>query len=211
MDRHEAAVVGGSLISFLPGLTVQQREAVELAILFTDRVTETDRAGGLVDDWYSYFRRRLQFLGWDAINPEQVHWPQRRRQAIVDKALSIVEHVGGEKYASGLSLALPALLRSDQALLHLEQRSRDRGLFQLLPCAPAKNGYVEMVLYHEAGDRQAFTSGFFTRVLDSTTIKAELVRFNVRLFQQEFQADVRRNVDRLRLREIRAVQLYGTR
>lgn len=207
MDRHEAAVVGGSLVTFLPGLTTEQRMAVELAILFTEQVTEDEHAGGLVSDWYGHFRRRMQYLGWDALSPEQVHWPQPQRQTIVDKAVSIARQVGGEKHASGLSLSLSALLQSDQALLHLEQRSQQRGLFQLLPCAPAKNGNVDMVIYHETGDRQEFTSGFFTRVLDSTVVKAELVRFNVRLFQQEHQARVRKNLERIMVREVLAVKI----
>ncbi|MCT8164755.1 MULTISPECIES: hypothetical protein [unclassified Pseudomonas] len=207
MDRHESVVVGGSLVSFLPGLTVEQRNAVELAILFTERATEDEYAAGLVSDWYGYFRRRMQYLGWDALSPEQVHWPQPQRQAIVDKAVSMARRVGGEKHASSLSLSLSALLQSDQALSHLEQHSRERGLFQLLPCAPAKNGNVDMVIYHEAGDRQEFTSGFLTRVLQSTTVKAELVRFNIRLFQQEHQARVRRNVERVMVQEVLAVKI----
>ncbi len=202
MGRCDAAVVGGSLVSFLPGISAEQRESMQLAILFTERVTRQDHGAGHVADWYSYYRRRLQFLGWDALAPEQVHWPQPQRKAIVDKALQMVEQVAGKQHASSLSLALSALFRSDMALLHLEQRSRELGVFQLLPCAPGRNGYIDMVVYHEAGERNLFSSGFLTRSVESTVVRAELVRFNVRLFQQQHEALVRSNVERVMRREI---------
>lgn len=202
MGRCDAAVVGGSLLSFLPGISPEQRQAVQLAILFTERVTQQDHAAGYVADWYSYYRRRLQFLGWDALPPEQAHWPEPQRKAIVDKALEMVEQVAGKQHASSLSLALSALLRSDMALLHLEERSKELGVFQLLPCAPGKNGYIDMVVYHEAGERNLFRSGFLTRSVESTVVRAELVRFNVRLFQQQHEALVRSNVERVMRREI---------
>ncbi|NIF25315.1 hypothetical protein F3J44_02850 [Pantoea sp. Tr-811] len=207
MDKHEAAVVGGSLVSFLPGVTAQQRQSVQLAMLMAERVTRSDHEQGLVQDWYSYYRRRLQYLGWDAQIPEQVHWPSPERRLIADKALQAVNHVAGERHSSSLSLALSALLNSDAPLLHLEQRSRELGHFQLLPCAPSKAGYVDLVVYHEAGDRTLFSNGFLSRVLDRTRVRAELVRFNVRLFQQEFEARTRKNVEHVMQREILKLEL----
>ena len=207
MDKHKASVVGGSVVSFLPGITAEQRQSVQLALLMTERVTRSDHGNGLVEDWYSYYRGRLQFYGWDALTPEQVHWPQPERQAIVDRALKRVNQLAGERYGSSLSLALPAVLGSDMPLLHFEQRSRHLGLFQLIPCAPSSNGYVDMVVYHEAGNRELFTTGFLRRALETTVVKAELVRFNVRLFQQEHEATVRQNVARVMRQEIRSVNL----
>lgn len=207
MDRYEAAVVGGSLVTFLPGISAQQRESVLLALLFSERVTHTVHADGLVDDWYGYYRRRLQYLGWDALSAEQVHWPTTERMTIVDKALRIVDQVGGERYASSLSLALPALLTSGDPLRHLEQRCKDLGIFKLLPCAPSKQGYVDMVIYHEQTGRRTFAPGFLSQSVDASQVKAELVRFNVRLFQQEHQARVLKSVERVMVREILAVKI----
>jgi hypothetical protein len=207
MDKHEATVVGGSLVSFLPGITAQQRESIHLALLMAERVTHSDHEQGLVQDWFTYYRRRLQHLGWDAQIPEQVHWPKPDRQVITQKALQAVKQVAGESQSSNLSVALSALLSSDAPLLHLEQRSRELGLFQLVPCAPSKPGYVDMVVYHEAGDRSLFSNGFLSRVLNNTKVRAELVRFNVRLFQQEFEAKVRSNVERVMQKEIIKLKL----
>lgn len=207
MDRYEAAVVGGSLVTFLPGISAQQRESVLVALLFSERVTHTDHAGGLVDDWYGYYRRRLQYLGWDALSAEQVHWPTTERKTIVDKALGIVDQVGGERYSSSLSLALPALLTSGDPLRHLERRCKELGIFQLLPCAPSRQGYLDMVIYHEKAGREAFASGFLNQSQDASQVKAELVRFNVRLFQQEHQTRVLKNLERVMVREILAVKI----
>lgn len=207
MEGVSASVVGGSLVSFLPGITEQQRDAVQLAVLFSERITRRDQADGLVEDWYSYYRRHLQYLGWDALAPEQVHWPKPQRKTITDKALESVSKVAGERHARSLAVALPKLMSSEMPLKHMEQRSREMGLFQLLPCAPSKHGYVDMVIYHEAGNSALFSAGFFSSTLEKTQVRAELVRFNVRLFQQEFEAKVRRNVESVMRQEIFALDL----
>ncbi|WP_313646134.1 hypothetical protein [Pseudomonas sp.] len=207
MEGVSASVVGGSLVSFLPGITEQQRDAVQLAVLLSERITRRDHADGLVDDWYSYYRRRLQYLGWDALASEQVHWPKPQRKAITDKALESVGKVAGEQHARSLAVALPKLMSTEMPLRHMEQRTRELGLFQLVPCAPSKQGYVDVVIYHEAGNRASFSAGFLSSTLEKTQVRAELVRFNVRLFQQEFEAKVRRNLESVMRQEIFALDL----
>ncbi|MFJ4154581.1 hypothetical protein ACIPZF_07195 [Pseudomonas sp. NPDC089752] len=207
MDKPRASVVGGSLVSFLPGITEQQRQSVQLALLMAERVTRTDHRDGLVQDWYSYYRRRLQYLGWDALTAEQVHWPKPERTVIVDRALQRIDQLAGERHTSSLSLAIPAMLGSDIPLLNFEQRTRQLGLFRLIPCAPSRNGYVDMVLYHESGERELFTTGFLGRAVETKVVKAELVRFNVRLFQQEHEAIVLENVKSVMRNEIRTIHI----
>ena len=39
MQQHEAVVVGTSLVSFTPGVSLEQRQAVKLASLWAETVT----------------------------------------------------------------------------------------------------------------------------------------------------------------------------
>ncbi|MDU9402218.1 hypothetical protein RTH46_06885 [Pseudomonas sp. zfem004] len=207
MDKHRAAVAGSSLVAFLPGVTAAQRSAVQLAALMAERVTRTDHDQGLVTDWFSHYRRQLQYYGWDALSAEQEHWPGLERPGIVNAALRRIEATAGEHYSTALGLAMTGLAESEWALLNFEQRTRERGVFQLLPCAPSKPGYVDLVLYREHCERDMLNTGFLLRSREATRVQAELVRFNTRLFDQSYRSLVEQRLEKIVRQQILSFEI----
>ncbi|WP_327439555.1 hypothetical protein [Pseudomonas donghuensis] len=202
MSEQQAAVVGASLMSFMPGLSPGQRSSVQLAILQAEQETRFVHEQGQVEDWYSYYKNKLKFYGWDAVPPSEVHWPGQERSGIVDGALKAISAIAGDDYALSTERAMQGLKRNARALLQFEQRTRQQGVFQLLPCAPASNGSVDMVLYHELVDVSELSAGFLYRQRRQKLLRAELVRFNTRLFDQQFRSKVQRSLQSVALREI---------
>ena len=190
MQKHETVVVGAGLVSFIPGVSLEQRKAVKLASLWAETVTLKDVAKDAHREQYQYYRKKLMFLGWDAKSAEEVHWPDPQRPKIVDQALSKIDGVAGSQHSSSMALAFEVLKKNDWALLQFESRSKEREQFQLLSCAPVNGSYVDIVLYHEAGNSAVFTSGFLFRERRNMQVTAELVRFNTRLFDQERRSRV---------------------
>lgn len=207
MDKPQAAVVGAGLMSFMPGLTVAQRSSVKLALLQAEQETRFVHEQGQVTDWYAYYKNKLKFYGWDAVSPNQVHWPDNERPDIVDSALQTLSVTAGSQYATSTQLAMQGLRLNAAALLHFEQRTRQQGAFQLLPCAPVRNGSVDMVLYHEVIEQSELHAGFLFRKRRHQSVRAELVRFNTRLFDQQFRAKVEKSLQAIALREILDLQL----
>lgn len=202
MDKQQAAVVGAGLLSFFPGLTAEQRASVKWAALIAERDTFDAHNNQLIEDWYSYYKRKLMFYGWDALPASEVHWPGNERPGIVDSALSVISATAGSEFATSIGLAMEGLKHNGPALLHFEQRAREGGVFQLLPCAPAKNGYVDMVLYHETIAVKDTNAGFLFAARKQRIVRAELVRFNTRLFDQQFRSKVERRLAAVASREI---------
>lgn len=202
MTNPQAAVVGFSVMSFLPGVTPAQRDSVQLAALMAERVTRSGYDQGHVQDWYGYYRNQLKYLGWDAVPPEEAHWPGRERPELVDQALRRIDATAGEHFASVTRLALEGLQADLSVTLQLEQRCQSQGIFQLMPCGPAKGGYVDMLVYHESGQKSAFSTGFVFRERSQLTVRAELVRFNTRLFDQQHKSKVQRSLEKVALKEI---------
>ncbi|MGE8467274.1 hypothetical protein [Pseudomonas putida] len=207
MQTHEATVVGASLVSFIPGVSQGQRKAVKLAALWAETVTLQDMAKENAQDQYQYYRKKLMYLGWDAKSAEEVHWPDPQRPKIVDQALSKIDAIAGVQHSSNMALALEALKKNGKPLLHFESRSKDRAQFQLLSCAPVSGNYVDIVVYHEAGNVAAFTAGFMFRERRDTQVTAELVRFNTRLFDQERRSAVERALVKIALKEIHEMEI----
>lgn len=198
----QAAVVGSGLLSFMDGMTAQQRSAVQVATLRAEWVARSDTEGGLITDWFSHYVRQLKFLGWDATPPEEAHWPDQQRPRIIEAALSDIGAVAGEHYAVSMGLALKGLDGQRQALLHFEQRSREQGVFRLLPCAPAPGGFVDMVVYHELCETSQLSAGFLYRERRATQVRAQLVRFNTRQFDAQYRSKVEKALGNAMSREI---------
>jgi hypothetical protein len=203
MQAHEVDVVGASLVSFIPGVSLRQRNAIKLAALWAETVTLTDMKEEAAKDQYHYYRKKLMFLGWDAKTAEEVHWPDPQRVVVVDQVLSAINAVAGHSHSTYMALALEKLKNNDIPLLHFEKRSSEQGKFQLMSCAPVSANYVDIVLYHEAGGRAAFTAGFLFRERRNMHVMAELVRFNTRLFDQERRSGVERALVKIALEEIK--------
>lgn len=206
MDQPEAALLGGSLVSFQPGVTLEQRKAVRLAVRFARRATfdlqreELARAPSYASsearnlDLFNYYRRQLQFLGADGLTAERAHWPTPGREQVVERALRAIELVGGAQQASSMRQAFEALRRSPPALLHLTRYTRQQQGFQLIPCAGAGPGHVDMVVYFETGELALADSTFMFSEREQTQVRAQLVRFDTRVFISQHRGKVVRSL-----------------
>lgn len=206
MSDQQTAVVGTSLVT-IPGGDAQQRSAVHMALLMAEVQTRADYETNPKLDWYSAYSNKLRYLGWDAVTPEQIHWPDQNRVQIVDTALQTIGAKGGDFYSVTTSMAFNQLKRDAGTLLHFEQRSREERRFQLVPCARVKGGYVDMVLYHEVCETAQLSAGFLYRERKASKVRATLVRFNPRLFDQEYRGKVERALQNGLARFIRDIEV----
>ena len=202
MNESNAAVIGAGVVSFLPGLSLAQKNKVKLALALAERATQTAFDEGLVQDWFAYYRNQLKFMGWDAVSAEQVHWPDAERAEQVDNVLGLIAKTAGERFASNVEVSLQRLRNSPQTLTTLETHARERGHFQLLPCAPAGQNRVDMVLYHEVDTQDAWHAGFITRKRGMKNVRAELVRFNILAFENSYLPKVHARVVEVSLKRI---------
>ncbi|MDF2488103.1 MAG: hypothetical protein K0S77_725 [Pseudomonas sp.] len=207
MDKPQAVVLGASLLSFLPGVARQQREAVKLALALAERATQGAFVDGLITDWLGYYRNQLRFYGWDAVPPGEAHGPRDERRDIVDKALGTIAETGGAHFAHGTRMALRRLTADSGSLLRFEEYARTHGHFQLLPCAPSGSSGVDMVIYHERGSSAWFSAGFLSLDRGRRDARAELVRFNTRLFDQQHRPRVEQSLVKMALRNLVEYQL----
>lgn len=206
MNTPGAAVVGSSVVSFMAEVAQAQRESVSLALLMAEQSAQEAVKQDPVTDWLAYYRKQLQFYGWDAMPPEQAHWPDPQRPRELDKALQAIGETAGERHLDLMELAYQGLRNSPPALLQFEQSVRQRESFRLLPCGPAKGGRVDMVLYHEVIKERSVTTGFLFRERQHVSVRAELVRFNVRLFDDNYRERVLRalgNIQRTQIMQFR--------
>lgn len=202
MSEVTSAVIGAGIVSFLPGIPATQKNKVKLALAMAERATETAYKEGLIEDWFAYYRNQLKYMGWDSVSAEQVHWPDERRARQADQVLETIAATAGEHFASAISISMQKLLANPSILQELERRAYERQHFQLLPCAPAGAGRVDMVLYHETDIRAAFSAGFISHKRSHRNVRAELIRFNLLAFEHSFLPKVQDRVVEVSLRLI---------
>jgi len=202
MSDATSAVIGAGIVSFLPGIPVEQRNKVKLALALAERATETAFKEGLIDDWLAYYRNQLKFMGWDAVPPEQAHWPEEGRARQTDQVLETIAATAGDHFASASSRSMRSLLAKPPALQSLEQYAYERQHFQLLPCAPVGANRVDMVLYHETDKRSAFRAGFISHKRSCQNVRAELIRFNILAFEHSYLPKVQERVVQVSLQRI---------
>ncbi|WP_336332900.1 hypothetical protein [Pseudomonas putida] len=202
MSEATSAVIGAGIVSFLPGIPAVQKNQVKLALAMAERATETAYREGLIEDWFAYYRNQLKYMGWDSVSAEQVHWPDGRRAKQADQVLETIAATAGEHFASAISISMQKLLANPSVLQELERRAYERQHFQLLPCAPAGTGRVDMVLYHETDIRSAFSAGFISHKRSHRNVRAELIRFNLLAFEHSFLPKVQERVVEVSLRRI---------
>lgn len=202
MSDVTSAVIGAGIVSLLPGITPARSDTVKLALAMAERATESAYKEGLIEDWFTYYRNQLKYMGWDSVSAEQVHWPEQSRSRQVDQVLDTIAATAGEHFAMAIELSMHKLLLDPQALQQLERRAYERQHFQLLPCAPAGPGRVDMVLYHEKDLRSAFSAGFIRQKRSHRNVRAELVRFNIQAFEHSYLPRVQDRVVELSMRNI---------
>lgn len=184
-----ASVVASSLVSFMPGVTPAMRENVQLALLFADRATATVAQEGSAVDTYDYYRNQLRYLGWDAQPALESAGRAADRRTLVDEAMAAIRPAG-PAYQDSTRWALNALQDNPTVLFRFEERSVSSRTFRLVPCQYSRGSYLDLVLYQQALARDQLKSGFLSFERKTVAGRAELVRFNLRLFESEFKARV---------------------
>ena len=203
-DIPRASVVGNSLVSFMPGVSPDMREKLQYALLYAQRSTDQDAAAGLVTDKYAYYRNKLKFLGWDAQPPLERDERKADRRTVIDHALASIS-AAGEHYRESTCWALGLLKNSSLARAHFEERSLNSETFRLIPCRSTRPGYIDLVLYHQALERDQLRSGFLYVERKAIAARAELVHFNVKQFDAQFKDKVLKNLVSVAGREIVAL------
>jgi len=201
-DQPRTAVVGHALLSFFAEVDATTREQVQTALLFAQRATDDVLADGLVDDGYRYYRNQLKNLGWDAAPPHASYRPDLQRRRVLDAALQQIGVVSGEQMREATRVSIARLRGSRKALLRFEERSLERSAFQLLPCRVSKPGYVDLVIYHQTLEAEDRCRGFLAFERVTTGARADLVRFNPRLFEQAYAPRVRQRLARALLEDV---------
>lgn len=203
MDEQPRAVVAGNaLLSFFPDVDQPMRERVQMALLFAQRSTQDLMDRNLLDDRYDYFRRQLMFLGWDGRPPRESWDPDLKRRQTLDQMLRRITDTVGDQYSDVTRWSIQALRASDSGLLHFEQRVLTHESFMLLSCRASVPGYIDLLLYHELLQREQQIAGFLFRERVLTRARAELVHFNLRLFDYQFGERVGKSLKQALLREI---------
>ncbi|MEE1925269.1 hypothetical protein V0R50_17340 [Pseudomonas sp. 148P] len=201
-EQLRASVVGNALVSFFPDVDQTMRERVQAAMLFAQRATREVVASGQVSDGYDYYLQQLKFLGWDATSPREPFDPELQRRKVLDEMLARIGATAGHEFSTVTRWSLDTLELNQPALFRFEERSLQQAAFQLLPCRVNRPGYLDMVLYHETLEREERLSGFLFRERVVTGVRAELVRFNARLFEQQFGERVRQRLYQALLEEV---------
>jgi len=191
----QACIVGAGLASLSSSLATQDREDILLVNFWAQKATREEFDSGLNTDWFDNYRRKLAFLGWDATTPGKLsRGPDRGK--VLDQALEQIAQAGSGEHAQLVQQSLTALQGRNDALNLFEASSRTgkRANFQLLPCVHHSSDYVDMVLYHMELELQQFEQRFLFlsrgAEVQVKAQRAELVRFNLRIFRDQFRPKI---------------------
>lgn len=181
-DVPQAAVVGGSLVSFGSGLSSQDRQDIYMSNLFAQMATRSAYEDGLVGNWFDYYRNQLRFLGWDTAKPIDLR--PDRGLVMGDGAYKQISNTLGERFATPAGQALDSVRQNAKALGGFEGASlvRERGFFQLLPCVAKGAGKIEIGLYHKQFKTRKTVSRFLfwsvDDVLETSVEQMAIVTFS---------------------------------
>lgn len=214
LQAASVSVVSGSLTAFLPTMDFEDQQDVILANLFAQRIARSERASGLNMDWLPNYKRRLQFLGWDATLATDACGPGLALGSLADEAVDQIAQLATQQMAIVGKHALQGLSENGKALECFEDnalsKEKDSAIYQLLLCTRV-GSYVDIVLYHQELKARRFGRRFLfakrTSDVQVTANVLERVRFNIRLFRQEWRNKVMISTARQNLEDVKAVQL----
>lgn len=169
----QAAVVGGSVVAFAAGLPASHREDIYMITAYAQQATRAAVNDGLSGSWFDYYRKQLQFLGWDVPKPQRLSpladgalGSQGARQILLEL---------GESYSTPMIRALEAMERNAQAIALFDDiaYTAEAGVFQMIPCVMDGPNKVVLGLYHREFRVSRRGSGFLfgkgaAQVHDST-------------------------------------------
>lgn len=200
-DASSASVVSGSLAAFMPGVSPEDREDILLVNLFAQRDARR------IHLWLEQqlvrqlpAQTELPGVGCHAATQCATSGPDRGR--LVDHAVMQIEQAGSGVHAELTGQALNALENDPKAMRVFEINARAGSTlhFQLLPCVRHSGDYFDMVLYHMELNVPLDTrlGGVLFYSFDHKSQvriqSAELIRFNLRIFRDEFKAKIQSRV-----------------
>lgn len=208
------SVVSGSLTAFLPTMSFEDQQDVILANLFAQRIARSERASGLNMDWLGNYKRRLQFLGWDATPAPDTYVPGPQPGPLAEEAVSHIAQLATQQMVTVGKQALHSLSADGEALECFEDnalsKEKDTAIYQLLLCTRA-GSYIDIVLYHQELKARNFSQRFlFANPENGVRVAAnalERVRFNIRLFRQEWRNKVMISTARQNLNDVKKLPL----
>ncbi|PSS57481.1 hypothetical protein [Pseudomonas sp. BBP2017] len=209
-----ASVVSGSLTAFLPTMSFEDQQDVILANLFAQRIARSERASGLNMDWLPNYKRRLQFLGWDATPAPDTYVPGPQPGPLAEEAVGHIAQLATQQMVIVGKQALHSLSENGEALECFEDnalsKEKDTAIYQLLLCTRAAS-YIDIVLYHQELKARNFAQRFlFANPENGVRVTAnalERVRFNIRLFRQEWRNKVMISTARQNLKDVKEVAI----
>lgn len=206
-DSNSATEVGriveSSILSFAPNVDLEASEDILRVVRFAHAAAKDERDQSLNPDWFINFRRKLSFLGWDATPPPIVTNIGEGREVTLKSALEQIARVGTSEHLDATGRTVCSLRLNPQVMeaLTFKMKEESGTKLQLMPCARHSGDYYDMVLLNvemlskEISANLNFLKG--ESKLPLSKMSAELIRFNLRLYRDQFKRKVEARVDSL--------------
>jgi len=179
VDETDVAVLPSSLMSFGAQISRQDKLDILLCHQLVQILMRAAREREATDDWFAYYKRRLQFLGW-----YELYLPGSGTSSsylpaddISPATLQAVRDIG----QPGAGLQSPAVqrLEQDPAAQRFLQRNAvvgQTGVYRFLPSVAGANGMVEALLYQrQVMDIRTLSKGpLFSRITATQQIQERL-------------------------------------
>lgn len=208
VDGNHAAVVPSSLMAFSAQISRQDKLDILLCHQMVQMLMRAARAQKVTDDWFAYYKRRLEYFGWYELylpdsGPSSSYLPP---DDISPQTLQAIDDIG----APGTGLQFPALERLERDLAARQVMERgtvvgNTGVYRFLPSVTSANGMVEALLYQrETHNVQQLSTGLFFSEIESTTqVKERLAVIAYR--PDHFERHRQEVIDALRLQAENAI------
>lgn len=179
VDETGVAVLPSSLVAFSAQISRQDKYDTLLCHQWVQTLMRAAREREATDDWFAYYKRRLEFLGWYELYLPGSGTSSRYLPAddISPATLQAVRDIG----QPGTGLRAPALqrLEQDPAAQRFMARNTVVGqtaVYRFLPTVTRVNGRVEALLYQRQiqDQRTASTGRLFARITAPQKIEERL-------------------------------------
>jgi len=146
-----AAIAGGSILSFVAGLSQQAREDVlNSTLLMQLAASKRYNKSTEREEWFKFYTEGLGKLGWTLSSQEMERYtPNQQAFTMDDVVLDIMEHVAGGSSFTPIARRTFESLRKQPALLDVfinHSNDGNVGTFQIMPCTQNASGDVTMLL-----------------------------------------------------------------
>lgn len=146
-----ASVAGQSVVSFVSGLSQQNREDVLNSTLYMQlRANKKFDKAAQREQWFKCYTDGLGTLGWTLSGSAiEAYEPSQQSFTLDEVSLEIIEAVaGGTAFSPTVKKTFEALKHQPKALEIFESHNAksNMGMFQILPCVQSADGSVAMLL-----------------------------------------------------------------